>query len=166
MKFTKQTDGVTTGSPLGPILAGIFMVELQTKIVPALGNLLRRWKRYVDFTFCIVKTDSVNEILLKLTSFHMNIQFTYEAESNNALPFLEVMIICKNNNIETAVYRKVNNNDIYLNSNSFSPKSWKRGTLKTVIKRAYVICSTTYLLRKELDHTSFVFQKYNNFLNG
>ena len=48
------------GSPLGPILAGFLMVELETKIVPTLGNLLRKWKRYVDVTHRIVKTDSVN----------------------------------------------------------------------------------------------------------
>ena len=54
------------GSPLGPILAGFLVVELETKIVPTLGNLLRKWKRYVDVTYRIVKTDSVNEILLKL----------------------------------------------------------------------------------------------------
>ena len=48
-----------------------------------------------------VKTDIVNEILLKLTSFHINIQFRYEAESNNSLLFLDVLVIRKNNSIET-----------------------------------------------------------------
>ena len=28
-----QTDGVTIGSPLGPVLAGIFMVELENTLV-------------------------------------------------------------------------------------------------------------------------------------
>ena len=99
----QQTDGVAMRSPLGPILAGIFMVELETTTFPTLGNLLRKWKRYVDDTYCIAKADSLNEILLKLNSFHMNRQFTYEAESNNLLPFVDVMTIRKNNNIETAV---------------------------------------------------------------
>ena len=27
------------GSPLGPVLAGIFMVELETRIIPTLGNM-------------------------------------------------------------------------------------------------------------------------------
>ena len=93
----------------------------------------------------------------------MNIQFTYETESNNMLPFLDVLVIRKNNDIETTVYRKPNSNNVYLNWNSFSPKSWKRRTLRTVIKRAYVICLTTGLLQKELDHISFVFRKYDNF---
>ena len=91
----------------------------------------------------------------------MNIQCTYEAESNNMLPFLDVLVTRKNSNIETTVYRKSTNSDIYSNWDSFSAKSWKRGKLRTVIKRAYVVCSTTDLLQKELDHISFVFQKYN-----
>ena len=33
------------------------MVELEITISPTLGNLLRKWKRYVDDTYCIVKTD-------------------------------------------------------------------------------------------------------------
>ena len=73
------------------------MVELETAIVPTLGNLLRNWKRYVDDTYCIVKTDGVNEILLKLSSFHINIQLTYENGSNNLLQFLDILVIRKNN---------------------------------------------------------------------
>ena len=92
----------------------------------------------------------------------MNIQFTYEAESNNMVPFLDVLVIRKNNDNETTVCRKPTNNDIYLNWNSFSPKSWKRGTLRTTIKRTYVICSTKDLFQKQLDHVSFVFRKYSN----
>ena len=42
----QQTDGEAMGSPLGPILAGNFMVELETTIVPTLGNLLSKWKIY------------------------------------------------------------------------------------------------------------------------
>ena len=160
----QQTDGIAMGSSLGPILAGISIVELETTIVPTLGNLLRKWKRYKDDTYCIVKTDSANENLLKLNSFHINIQFTYEAESNNLLPFLDVLLISKNSSIETIVYRKQpTNNDIYLNWNLFSSKSWKRGTLRTIIKRAYAICSTKDLLQKELDNILFVFQNYTNF---
>ena len=142
----QQTDDEAMGSPLGPILVGIFMVELETTIVSTLGNLLRKWKRYVDDTYCIVKTDSLNEILLKLNSFHINIQFIYEAENNNMLPFLDVLLIRKNNSIDTTVYRNPTNSHVYLKWNSFSPKSWKRGTLKTIIKRAYIICLTTDLL--------------------
>ena len=119
----QQTDGVAMGFSLGPVLAGIFMVELETTVIPTVGNLLRKWKRYVDDTYCIVKTDNVKEILLNLNSCHINIQFTYEAESNNMLPFLDNLVIRKKNSIEITVYRKRTDNEIYLNWNSFSPKS-------------------------------------------
>ena len=109
----QETDGVAMGSPFGPILPGIFVVELETTIVPTLENLLRKWKRYVDDTYCIVKTDSVNEILLKLNSFHMKIQIAYKVETNNMLPFLDVLVIRNNNNIETTVYRKPTNDDSF-----------------------------------------------------
>ena len=82
------------------------MVELETTIVPTLGNSLRKCRKYVDDTYCIVKTDRVNEILLKLNSFHLNsfhFQLIYEAESNNMLPFLDVLVIRKSNNSEATV---------------------------------------------------------------
>ena len=34
----QQNDGIAMGSPLGPVLAGKFMVELETSIIPTLGN--------------------------------------------------------------------------------------------------------------------------------
>ena len=49
----QQTGSVATGSPLDPILAVSFMVELETTIVPTLGNLLCKWKKYVDDTIVI-----------------------------------------------------------------------------------------------------------------
>ena len=79
------------------------------------------------------------------------------------LPFLDVLVIRKNKIIETTVYRKPTNSDIYLNWNSFSTKSWKQGTLRTIIKLAYVICSIKDFLQKELHHISFVFQNFNSF---
>ena len=48
---------------------------------------------YVDDTYCTVKIDSVNEILLKLKSFHIKMQFTYETKSHNLLPFLDVLVM-------------------------------------------------------------------------
>ena len=33
---------------------------------------------------------------------------------------------------------------------------------RTIIKRTYVICLTTDLLQKDVEHISFVFLKYNN----
>ena len=37
----QQRDGVAMGSPLGPVLAGIIMVELENSIVPKMNSHLR-----------------------------------------------------------------------------------------------------------------------------
>ena len=46
-KIYKQVDGVCMGSPLGPVLANVFMVDLETKIAPRLKSIMPMWKRYM-----------------------------------------------------------------------------------------------------------------------
>ena len=36
------------GSPLGPIIVGIFMVELERNLLPTLSQYMTSWKWYVD----------------------------------------------------------------------------------------------------------------------
>ena len=43
--------------------------------------------------------------------------------------------------------------------------SWKRGTLKTLVERAYLICSTIRLLEQELTHFRTVFINTNCYPN-
>ena len=50
-----QTDGVAMGSPLGPVLADIFMIELENSLLPKLTKYITFWKQYVDDTICFVK---------------------------------------------------------------------------------------------------------------
>ena len=105
---------MATGSRLGPVLAGIFMLELETSIIPTLGRPLLKRKRYVNDTFCDVKISTVNDISNKINGFHQNIQFTYELEKNNKLAFLDVLLIRDKDTIKTTVYRKPTNSDIYI----------------------------------------------------
>ena len=39
----KQIDGVAMGSPLGPVLANIFMVHLETHLIPQMGDKVASW---------------------------------------------------------------------------------------------------------------------------
>ena len=134
-----QNDGVAMGSPLGPVLSDIFMIELETSLLPELTDYIQFWKRYVDDTICFIIVGSVNYILSVLNSFDVNIKFTYQLEHEGKLPFLDVLLCRSGKKIYTTVYRKAINNDVYLNWSVFAPISLKRGTLKTLIERAYLI---------------------------
>ena len=49
-----------------------------------------------------------------LNSFHKNIQFTYEVESDAKLPLLDMLLMRNHKDIATTVYRKESNSDVYL----------------------------------------------------
>ena len=102
------------GSPLGPVLANIFMVELEMSVIPNLNDKIKLWKRFVDDTYCFAKSEYTNNILLTLNSFHQNIKFTIEIEKDDAI--LDVLII-----------RKAMNWYLYATNN------WKWGTLRTLV---------------------------------
>ncbi|XP_057292671.1 uncharacterized protein LOC130621404 [Hydractinia symbiolongicarpus] len=87
-----QADGVAMGSPLGTVLANIFMFELENEIVPKLENSVKFWKHYVDDTICFVNEKQINNVLVTLNSYHSNIQCTYEVENDNYIAFHDVKV--------------------------------------------------------------------------
>ena len=68
-----QVDGVSMGSPLGHVLANIFMTELEITIIPSLGNYLQNWKEFVDDTLAFVLTDKIEHIANQLNFFELKI---------------------------------------------------------------------------------------------
>ena len=102
-----QTDGVVMGSPLRPVLVDIFMAELEKTLLPDIYILLiKSLRRYVDNTISYVKTGSIKHILSLLNSFDKSIQFKFESENKDKLPFLDVLLCRKGRIITTTVYRK------------------------------------------------------------
>ena len=69
----------------------------------------------------------------------------YEVEHNGKILFLDVLIIRCNGKLNTIVFHKETNNDIYLHWKSFASVTWKKGTLRTLIRRAYTVCSNDNL---------------------
>ena len=66
------------GCRLGPVLAGIFMVELERSLVPKLSNYIKFWKRFVDDMITFANIEAIDHILTILNSFDPNIQFSFE----------------------------------------------------------------------------------------
>ena len=69
--------------------------------------------------------------------------------------------------VSTKVYCKNTNADIYINElykwRSFAPNNWKWGKLKTLVTRAFDICSTDDYLKEELEHIRTVFHHRNSY---
>ena len=78
-----QIDGVAMGLSMDPVLANIYMVELESALVPKLNDHVKKWRCFVVDTFVYVKRGSIEHVLSVLNSFHDNIEFTYEQENNN-----------------------------------------------------------------------------------
>ena len=61
-----QVDGVAMVSALGPALVKIFMVELETSVIPNLRNKVKLWKRFVDDTCCLARLEYIDNIILSI----------------------------------------------------------------------------------------------------
>ena len=69
-EFFDQIDGVSMGSPLGPLFANIFMANFEKVHMNELKNLgINIWLRYVDDIFATLnKPDDVNTILQSIVA--------------------------------------------------------------------------------------------------
>ena len=101
-------------SPLGPAIARIYMVELERTLLPRLTEYITPWKRYIDDTIATIKLRSIALVLMILNTFHKSITFSFELEINNKITFLDVLLIRKNDTLETTIYRESTNNGVYL----------------------------------------------------
>nr|CAH8868440.1 unnamed protein product [Trichobilharzia regenti] len=142
-QFKVQKDGVAMGSPLGPLLADCFMASLENNIFDPLICQLHLYKRYVDDTFiiCDEKCD-LDSLLKTFNAEHSSIRFTLERESNNSIPFLDVLHTRRHNcTIQRSIYRKPTWTGHFINFQNFVPLIRKRNLERTLCSRIRKICS-------------------------
>ncbi|UYV77908.1 hypothetical protein LAZ67_15002791 [Cordylochernes scorpioides] len=137
----KQIRGTPMGSPLSSIVAEVVMGSLDQWINQTHSSDIHYWRRYVDDIFCILKPNKLQPILNTLHSFHADIKFTYETETNLVLPFLDIHIIRTPHRLHTAVYHKKNIPPLYTHFSSNSPIAYKINTVRTLTKRIHTHCS-------------------------
>ena len=111
-----------------------------------------------------MEPNKIDYVMKKLNTYHQQIQFTYELEKYQHISFLDVSIRrLTNEKLETIIFRKEKNTDVYMNWNSHVRMQWKIGTLKNLLKRSIIICSDQHLLQKELDYLRKVFVEINDY---
>ena len=148
----KQIDGLAMGSPIAPTLANIFLCyneQLWLDNCPIQFKPVL-YKRYMDDTFLLFKDPShIDKFLNYLNNKHSNIKFTSEIEQNNSLPFLDILINKTDRGFTSSVYRKPTFTGLTMNFNSFTPFLYKINLIRTLIHRAYNICSSYFQLHEE-----------------
>ena len=93
--------------------------------------------------------------------------FTYEVETDNKLPFLDVLVSresCSSQlkSFSTNIYRKPTFSGLYTNFHSFLPEKYKTGLVLTLLFRIYTLCSDWSKIHKEIINLRNIMLK-NNF---
>ena len=152
-KLFVQVDGVSMGCCLGPTLANTFLCFHETKWLNdcPLEFKPKFYKRYVDDTFLIFdNAQHIPKFLSYLNAKHPNIEFTCDLETENSIPFLDVIVTRVENRLQTAVYRKPTFTGLGLNYLSFIPHLFKINAIKTLLFRCYALSSNWLNFDKEV----------------
>ena len=85
----EQREGVAMGSPLGPLLANVFMCHLE-KELSEYGLIPSFYKRYVDDTLAIMpRVDAAENFLDVFNGLHPSIHFTMNFPTTTQFILLE-----------------------------------------------------------------------------
>ncbi|XP_063924731.1 uncharacterized protein LOC135138683 [Zophobas morio] len=153
-QFYKQISGTPMGSPLSPVVANILMETFEDTAIESAQPKPKVRFRDMDDTFVIWPhgQNALSVFHDHLNSQHPDIQFTMGVETNNCLPFLDVMVTrLPEGRLGHSVYRKPTHSDRYLHATSHHHCTQKRSVIGSLIHRAIKI-SQPDKLQNELEH--------------
>lgn len=138
-----QKHGLAMGASTSGFTANIFMEQLETTALSTFIEPPSIWKRFVDDTFCVLKSTQIDTFLHHLNNQHPDITFTTEIQHNNQLPFLDVLIeINPDRTLKTSIYRKPTNTNQYLDYRSNHHVKNKIGIISTLRNRIDKLVTT------------------------
>ena len=134
-------DGISMGSPFGPILANNFLGSMK-KILFDRFPKPYIYLCYVADTFvCFSSRNEALSFFQQLNDLHPSLTFTMDEEKDNQLLFLDVLVERRLFVFITSIYRKPTFTGLYLSWDAFAPKSRKVNLIKCLTFRALKICS-------------------------
>ena len=153
----EQCEGVAMGSPLGSLLANVFMCHLEERLSD--NDLIPSfYRRYVDDTLAIMPgLDAAESFLGVLNGLHPSIHFTMELSNNDSIPFIGTLITKNGNKLETQVYRKPTNTGLLLHFQSHTDLRYKKCLIKTMVHRTKELSSTHQAFVDECRHLKSMF---------
>lgn len=146
-----QTDGVSMGSPLGPLFANFYMCHIENNLLPSLSNPPSMYTRYVDDIFLVIENIKTLEEIKSKFEENSVLKFTYEIEERKTIAFLDVNVKRHQHSVITGVHTKPTNSGECLNYNSFAPHQYKTGIIRTFLNRAHKICNSPDTFHAEIE---------------
>jgi hypothetical protein len=144
-EFYQQKEGSGMGLPKSPPEADLVMEFITKLAIKKLPFQVPFFKRYVDDCVTIVPQDMVDRTVEILNSINESIKFTVEVEENNRIPFLDMMLVIKNDgSIETKWHQKPYASSRMLSYKSVHPVSQKIGAAYGLINRALKLTSESH----------------------
>ena len=151
-KYYEQADGLFTGLLASPCFAEFFIHRVEEVSVCTMLHASRICIRKVDDAFTIHNHET-NETLTELNQIHPQIKFTAEEEENGQIPFLDCLVSrTDDNRVKTKVYKKPTHTGQYTNFHSNQPLHVKLSTVKTLARRAKLVCTESTDLKEELEY--------------
>ena len=163
--YYEQTDGIAMGSPLGPTLANVFLCHWEEIWLKKCSIKFKPvfYKRYMDDTFLLFSSmENIKQFFRYINSRHNKMTFTYEVETDNKLPFLDILVTREATTFTTNIYKKPTFSGLYTNFHSYLPESYKKGLIFTLLFRIYTICSDWPKIHTEIINLRNIMLK-NNF---
>ena len=142
------------GSPVAVVVAEIVMQSIEEQALATYSETLPLWLCYIDDTITAVHERKIDEFHEHLNEQNTNIQFTKEIEENGKIPFLDCLVTRENNTLRTTVYRKPTHTGRLLDQTSYNPT-----TVRTLTRRAQIVCDSDDSLTDEIKHLNTVFIK-------
>ena len=127
------------GSPLSPLMADIFLDELENRIfnLSKFKNNIQFWYRYVDDVLCLWKGSNrqLDMFLNEINNLNKSIQFTMEKETKNSLNFIDNSNRHDLGKFGFNVYRKPSFTDIVIPSDTNHSFNIKFSSFNSMICR-------------------------------
>ncbi|CAF1599908.1 unnamed protein product [Rotaria magnacalcarata] len=153
-KYYKQIRGGAMGSPFTMVLANIYMLDWEQKLIEDQESDKELYGRYIDDVFMTTNLSRADIIkrLDEANNKDPNIKITYTVQS--AVDFLDVAIENKDQKLITSVFHKPAAESCVLPFSSDHPRYTHRNTIYCGLLRAVRFCSDVY----HFDHERFNFE--------
>ena len=149
--YYKQTTGLPMGSPLSGALACLFLELLEAGPFQYIFPKNIVYYRYIDDALLIYPNNiNLPKLVDRLNMVEPTITFTHECETNNSLPFLDILLHKSEHSLLFSVYRKPTHKHDFINYYSHHHTHIKTSLIIGAYLRALRICSPQFIKQEQI----------------